>query len=139
MRGVPLRLEIGPKDVEKGSVALARRDLPGRAGKSFVPQSGLAHQVKDTLASIQSSLFERALKFRQANTYEPQDYPELKQVLQDGWAFVWWCQKPECEARIKEDTRATSRCIPLDQPGGKGKCVVCGEAASVKAYYARAY
>ncbi|OGO31658.1 MAG: proline--tRNA ligase [Chloroflexi bacterium RBG_16_54_18] len=139
MRGVPLRLEIGPKDVQKGSVALARRDLSGRAGKSYVPQSGLAHQVKDTLASIQSSLFERALKFRQANTYEPQDYPELKQVLQDGWAFVWWCQNPECEARIKEDTKATSRCIPLDQPGGEGICVVCGEAATVKAYYARAY
>ena len=104
-----------------------------------MPQSGLAHQVKDTLASIQSSLFERALKFRQANTYEPQDYPELKQVLQDGWAFVWWCQNPECEARIKEDTKATSRCIPLDQPGGEGICVVCGEAATVKAYYARAY
>jgi len=139
MRGVPLRLEIGPKDVEKGSVALARRDLPGRAGKSFVPQAGLAQQVQETLDSIQSSLFERALKFRQANTFEPGDYAELQQVLQDGWAYVWWCQKPECEARIKEDTRATSRCIPLEQPGGKGKCVVCGEAASVKAYFARAY
>jgi prolyl-tRNA synthetase len=119
--------------------ALARRDLPGREGKSFVPQVGLARQVKETLASIQSALFERALKFRQANTFEPGDYTELKQVLQDGWAYVWWCQKPECEARIKEDTRATSRCIPLEQPGGNGKCVVCGEAASVKAYYARAY
>ncbi len=139
MRGVPLRLEIGPKDVDKGSVALARRDLPGRAGKSFVPQIGLAHQVQETLDSIQSSLFERALKFRQANTFEPGDYAELQQVLQDGWAYVWWCQKPECEARIKEDTRATSRCIPLEQPGGKGKCVVCGEAANVKAYFARAY
>lgn len=139
MRGVPLRLEIGPKDVDKGSVALARRDLPGRAGKSFIPQIGLAHQVQETLDSIQSSLFERALKFRQANTFEPGDYAELQQVLQGGWAYVWWCQKPECEARIKEDTRATSRCIPLEQPGGNGKCVVCGEAASVKAYYARAY
>jgi len=139
MRGVPLRLEIGPKDVDKGSVALARRDLPGRIGKSFVPQIGLAQQVQETLDSIQSSLFERALKFRQANTFEPGDYAELQQVLQDGWAYVWWCQKPECEARIKEDTRATSRCIPLEQPGGNGKCVVCGEAANVKAYFARAY
>lgn len=139
MRGVPLRLEIGPKDLVKGTVALARRDLPGKAGKSFVSQSNLAERVQDTLSAIQNSLFERALQFRKENTHEPVDYPELKQVVQDGWAYVWWCQKAECEAKIKEDTKATSRCIPLEQPGGAGKCIVCGEAATVKVYFARAY
>ncbi len=73
MRGVPLRIEIGPKDVEKGTVALARRDMPGKAGKSFVPQTNLAAQVGEILQKIQSSLFERALAFRQANTYDPRD------------------------------------------------------------------
>lgn len=139
MRGVPLRLEIGLHDIEKGTVALARRDIPGKAGKSFISQAGLAPQVQLALDSIQASLYERALKFRQEHTYAPQDYQELKQVLQNGWASVWWCQEADCETRIKEDTRATSRCIPLEQPGGAGKCIVCGKPADTRAYFARAY
>lgn len=139
LRGVPLRIEIGPKDIEKGTVAFARRDVPGKAGKSFVPQDQLPNRVGEVLSSIQVSLYERALAFRQANTYEPQDYEALKEVVQKGWAYVWWCGNPECEARIKEDTRATTRCIPLDQPDGEGRCIVCGGVASQKVYIARAY
>jgi prolyl-tRNA synthetase len=139
LRGVPLRIEIGPKDVEKGSVALARRDMPGRAGKSFVTQAGLAVQVATVLDEIQASLFQRALEFRQANTYEPSDYAGLVEAVQKGWAFAWWCGDPECEAKVKEETKATTRCIPLDQPGGNGPCVVCGERSSEKIYFARAY
>ncbi|HEX7973583.1 MAG TPA: proline--tRNA ligase [Anaerolineales bacterium] len=139
LRGVPLRIEIGPKDVEKGSVALARRDLPGKAGKSFVPQAGLAAQVSEALNTIQAALYERALAFRQAHTYEPKDYAELGRAVQDGWAFAWWCGDPACEAKIKEDTRATTRCIPLEQPGGEGPCIVCGRTSDHKAYIARAY
>jgi len=139
MRGVPLRIEIGPKDVEKGSVALARRDLPGKAGKSFVPQQGLSIQVEQTLGQIHKSMFERALAFRQGNTHDPQSYDELLQVVQTGWALSWWCESAECEAKVKEASKATTRCIPLDQPGGEGRCIVCGEPARRKVYFARAY
>lgn len=139
MRGVPLRIEIGPKDVEKGSVALARRDLPGKAGKSFVPQQGLTEQVEQTLQQIHQSLFERALAFRLANTHEPSSYNELLEVVQGGWALSWWCESAACEAKVKEASKATTRCIPLDQPGGEGRCIVCGEPARRKVYFARAY
>ncbi len=139
MRGVPLRIEIGPKDVEKGSVALARRDLPGKAGKSFVPQANLAAQVDEMLKTIQQSLFDRALAFRKANTHDPKDYNELIEVTQNGWALSWWCESAECEAKVKEDSKASTRCIPLDQPGGQGRCIVCGAPATRKVYFARAY
>ncbi len=139
MRGVPLRIEVGPKDVEKGTVALSRRDKPGREGKSFVPQAGLAAAVIDLLADIQKSLLERATAFRDAHIFDPQDYEELTQVVQNGWAYSWWCESPECEAKVKEDTKATTRCIPLDQEEGHGKCIVCGRDAKHKVYFARAY
>jgi prolyl-tRNA synthetase len=139
MRGVPLRLEVGPKDVEKGTVALARRDKPGREGKSFVPQSGLAVEVTNLLADIQKSLLERATTFRDAHIFDPQDYEELKEVVQNGWAYSWWCESPACETKIKEDTKATTRCIPLDQEVGHGKCIVCGEESTHKVYFAKAY
>ena len=139
MRGVPLRIEIGPRDVEKGTVAFARRDLPGKAGKSFVPQANLAAQVAETLQKIHTSLYERALAFRQSNTHDPHSYAELVEVLQNGWAYSWWCESAECEAKVKEDTKATTRCMPVDQPPGSGKCVVCGEPAQRKVYFARAY
>ncbi len=139
MRGVPLRIEIGPKDLEKGSVALARRDIPGREGKSFVPQTSLAATVSRLLTEIQGSMLARATTFRDANIFQPNTYEELKQVVQDGWAFSWWCERKECEAKVKEDTKATTRNIPLDQPGGTGKCIVCGEKADKKVYFAKAY
>lgn len=139
MRGVPLRIEIGPKDVEKGSVALARRDLPGRAGKSFVPQQGLADRVQEMLVAIQAALLARAAEFRDSHIHNPQDYAELQEIVADGWAFAWWCGGAACEAKVKEDTKATTRCIPLEQPGGKGKCIVCGQEADKKVYFARAY
>jgi prolyl-tRNA synthetase len=139
MRGVPLRVEIGPKDVEKGSVALARRDVPGREGKSFVPQAGLAATVSGLLSEIQDSLLRRATAFRDANIHDSKDYEELKQVVQDGWAFSWWCGSTECEAKVKEETKATTRNMPLDQPEGTGKCIVCGEKAEKRIYFAKAY
>jgi prolyl-tRNA synthetase len=139
MRGVPLRIEIGPKDVEKGSVALARRDRPGKEGKSFVSQDGLAGVVGQMLVDIQRSLLEKATAFRDAHIHQPKDYDDLKQIVQDGWALAWWCGNPDCEARIKDETRASTRCIPLEQPGGTGHCVYCGAEASEQVYFARAY
>jgi len=139
MRGVPLRIEVGPKDVQKGTVALARRDRPGKAGKTFVSQEQLAHSVSDLLKDIQAAMYQRAIAFRDANIHDPKDYDELKEVVQNGWALSWWCGDPACEARVKEDTKATTRCIPLDQPGGNGSCIVCGGKATEKVYFAKAY
>lgn len=140
MRGVPLRIEIGPKDVEKNSVALARRDIPGRDGKTFVSQENLAATVSEMLTTIQAALLARATAFRDANIHDPKDYDELKQVVQKGWAFSWWCESGACEAKVKEDTKASTRCIPLEgQPGGEGTCIVCGKPAKRKVYFARSY
>jgi prolyl-tRNA synthetase len=139
LRGVPLRIEIGPKDVAKGKVATARRDIPDREGKSFLSQAGLFDQVNGLLDKIQVSIFEKALAFRKANTHEPHDYAEFQEVVKNGWAFSWWCKNPECETQIKGDTKATTRCIPFDQPEGSGLCIHCGQPATEKVYFARAY
>lgn len=139
MRGVPLRLEVGPKDVEKNSVMAARRDIPGREGKSFLAMDQVHKQVTDLLAEIQISLYNRAVAFRDANIHEPKDYEDLKSIVENGWAFSWWCGDPACEAKVKEDTKATTRCIPLDQPAGNGKCIVCGKNAHEKVYFSKAY
>ncbi|MCL4560388.1 MAG: proline--tRNA ligase [Chloroflexi bacterium] len=139
MRGVPLRIEVGPKDVAKGTLAVARRDIAGKAGRTFVPQAGIAAQVADLLEDIHKSLYDRAIKFRDEHIVEPKDYPELKEIVQNGWAFAWWCGDAACEAKIKEETKATTRCIPLDQSAGSGRCIYCGKPASEKVYFARAY
>lgn len=139
MRGVPVRVEVGPKDVEKGTAALARRDKPGKEGKSFVPQAGLDSAVGGLLVEIQAALLQRAAKFRDANIHKPKDYEDLKKIVTDGWAFAYWCESRECETKVKEDTKATTRNIPFDQPEGEGKCVVCGKPSRRKAYFARAY
>jgi len=140
LRGVPLRIEIGPRDVEKQSVVLARRDVPGKAGKSFVPMAGLADAVGDMLDTIQADMLAAAAAFRDANIHEAKDYDELVQIVKDGWARAYWCDGLACEAKIKDDTKATNRNIPLDQQGaGPGRCVVCGEPAEQWSYWARAY
>ncbi len=140
LRGVPLRLEVGPKDVANHTVALARRDILGREGKSFVPQDDIAQTVGKMLADIHANMLEKATRFRDDHIYEPKDYDEFKDIIaNDGWCFVWWKPNAENEARIKEETKATLRCIPLDQPGGKGKCIFSGEETTEKAYFARAY
>jgi prolyl-tRNA synthetase len=139
MRGVPLRIEIGPKDVQKGTLAFARRDIPGKAGKTFIQHTQLEAQVAEALQSIQASIFERALAFRRAHTFDPKDYEELKSALEKGWAFAWWCGDAECEAKVKDETKATTRCIPLEQEPGKGVCIVCGKSATEKVIFGRAY
>jgi len=140
MRGVPLCVEIGPRDVEKGSAALARRDKPGREGKSFAPQTNLESTVSLLLTEIQDSMLAKATEFRDANIHDPKDYDEMKKVLENGWALSYWCESKECEAKVKEDTKATTRNMPLEgQPAEAGKCIVCGEKAEKKIYFAKAY
>jgi prolyl-tRNA synthetase len=143
MRGVPLRMEIGPKDVQKQSVALARRDVPGKAGKQFVPQEGIAQTVRDLLDEIQASMLQQATEFRDSNLYEVAgDYDEFGKIIADGgWALTWFCGSAECEQQIKADHTCVSRCFPLDQPhpGEHGPCIACGGEAKEMAYFARAY
>ncbi len=139
LRGVPLRIEIGPKDVAQDQAVLARRDRPGRAGKSSVPMAGLASAVTDTLTLIQNDMLQRATEFLEANTREPADYESFKEAVAQGFARAWWCGAAACEDKIKEETKATTRCIPFDQPGGSGHCVVCGNEAQEVAIFARAY
>ncbi|MFN2169535.1 MAG: proline--tRNA ligase, partial [Anaerolineae bacterium] len=117
LRGVPLRIEIGPRDVEKESVVFARRDIAGREGKSFVPMAGLTGAVGEMLDTIQENMLATATAFRDANIHEAKDYEALKAIVGNGWARAYWCGDDACEAKIKEDTKATSRCIPLDQAG----------------------
>ena len=138
MRGVPLRIEIGPKDVAKGTVVLARRDKPGKEGKSFVAQEGIAESVTKMLDEIQKSLHDRALEFRKKNTRETSDYNEFKAAVETGFALSYWCGSAACEEKIKEETKATLRCIPFEKSGA-GKCVACGAAAAERAIFARAY
>jgi len=139
LKGVPLRIEVGPKDVEKGTVALARRDFPGKEGRSFVSRENLDVQVHDLLEEIQRSLYEKAVKFRAENIHEPESYEDLKEIVANGWAYAWWCGDPECEQQIKADTKATTRCIPLEGAQGEGRCIYCGKAAVEKVHFARAY
>jgi prolyl-tRNA synthetase len=147
MRGVPLRIELGPKDVAKQSAVLARRDRPGKEGKVFASLADLPVTVEKLLAEIQDSLHAKALAFRRSNTHNAQTYDELKKAVEGGFAYSGWCGSGDCEGKIKEETRATMRCIPLDQeavlgPGGgaaSGKCVYCGQPARNRAVFARAY
>jgi len=139
LRGVPLRVEIGPKDVEKGAATLARRDLPGRAGKRAIALAQLADETGRLLDEIQTALLQRATDFRLAHTHQLHDYAELQEAVADGWALAHWCGSPECEAKVKEDTKATLRCIPFEGQDGSGQCIVCGQPAQEKAIFARSY
>jgi prolyl-tRNA synthetase len=140
MRGVPLRMEVGPKDVQNNSAALARRDVPGKEGKQFVPQAGLAVQVQNLLADIQANMLRQATEFRDANIHTVDDnYEHFREVLKGGWAYSWFCGEADCEAKIKDDNQAVSRCFPLDQEPGEGTCIVCGRKATERAYFAKAY
>jgi prolyl-tRNA synthetase len=142
MRGVPVRLEIGPKDIEKDSVALARRDVPGKEGKQFVPQAGLVDTLRDLLNDIQASLLQQATEFRDSHIHEVVgDYDEFSRILKDEWALTWFCGRKECEEKVKADNQAVSRCFPLEQPhpGKTGPCIACEETAEEMAYFAKAY
>jgi prolyl-tRNA synthetase len=139
LRGVPLRLEIGPKDLEKSQVVLARRDT---REKAFTPMEGLAAHVEALLATIQRALFERAVAFRDEHTSEANSYEDFKQLLEGRPGFVIspWCGSATCEAEIKTETQATIRNIPFVSPPANGKrCLKCGEPATVHAWFAKSY
>ncbi|NOK85847.1 MAG: proline--tRNA ligase [Chloroflexi bacterium AL-W] len=140
MRGVPLRLEVGPKDVENNKAVLARRDVPGREGKQFIDQDALLGTVRDLLVDIQDSMLRQATEFRDSNTHDIRTYDELKQIVEKGgWVRGWWAGSNEDERRVKDETGATLRCFPLEQPGGTGACFLTGETAERVAIFSKAY
>jgi len=139
MRGVPLRLEIGPKDLEKSQVVLARRDT---REKSFVPMDGLPAHIEQLLVTIQKALFDRAVQFRTEHTSETSSYDEFKQIMdgRPGFVISPWCGTAECEAAIKAETQATIRNIPFTSAGADGKaCLKCGRQATANAWFAKSY
>lgn len=139
LKGVPLRIEIGPKDVEKNAVTFARRDMPGREGKSQVPVDHIVEKADEFLNQIQGNILKTAEQFRNDHTFSPSDYNEFKGVVQKGWALSPWCGDADCEAQIKAETKATIRCIPFDGEQPSGKCIACNKPAKEMAIFARSY
>lgn len=140
MRGVPVRLEIGPRDVQGGTVVAARRDIPGKEGKRTLGQEGLAASVTALLNEVQSNMLKQATEFRDSNTYDVKSFDELRGVIeQGGFARGWWAGSTEDELKVKAETGATHRCYPLDQPSGGGLCFYTGKPAQRLAIFAKAY
>ena len=138
LRGVPLRLEIGPKDIEKGTVFSARRDTRVKAP---IPMSELGTQIPALLAEIQAGLLAKAIAFREAHTTHVATWDEFTQAMEGrpGFVVAHWCGSADCEASIKADTQATLRNIPLGSQPEEGRCVRCNGASPVKAWFAKAY
>jgi prolyl-tRNA synthetase len=140
MRGVPVRMEIGPRDVQNNSVVLVRRD---NRAKEIVSVDDLEARLPLLLEEVQQALFQRALEFREKNTYYTDSYDEFKQIIAEkrGFVRVKWAEDSEAELAIKEETKATLRVIPFDQPEGgvQGKCFYTGKPATCEAIFARAY
>jgi prolyl-tRNA synthetase len=138
LRGVPLRIEIGPKDLEKSQVVVARRDT---RVKSPVPMDTLTGSVVDLLEEIQQALLQRAREFREQHTSRAASYDEFKSAMEGrpGFVIAGWCGSAECEATIKADTQATLRNIPFGSEQVAGTCVKCGKASNVEAWFAKSY
>ncbi len=139
MRGVPVRIELGPRDVANNNVMAARRDVPGRDGKTLLPMGELETLIPALLEEVQAAIYQKAVDFRDSHLHDVTTYDELKEVVETGFARAWWAGSREDEAQVKEDTRATLRCIPIDQPGGSGTCVYTGKPATEIAIFGKAY
>ncbi len=140
LRGVPVRMEIGPRDAQSNSVVLVRRD---NRVKEIVSVEALEARLPVLLEEIQQALRQRALEFREQHTYRTDSYEEFKQIIaeQRGFVRVKWAEDSAAELAVKEETKATLRVIPFDQPEGgvQGKCIYSGKAATCEAIFARAY
>jgi prolyl-tRNA synthetase len=138
LKGVPVRLELGPKDLEADQVTAVARV---NGGKEAVPVAGLRDRVEALLQDTQRLLYEEALEFREKYTFRPESYDELRALVADpgGFMLAGWCGDAECEARVKAETKATIRYLPLDPEPVEGACIVCGRPATEEAAWAQAY
>src|SRR5262249_33731807 len=141
LRGVPVRIEIGPRDAQNGQVVLVPRT--DRTAKETLSKDGVARRLPEMLREIQRTLYERALAFRLSRTYQVTSYDEFKEILADrarmGFVEGWWCGDGQCEAAVKAETQATIRCLPLEQPSGSGPCIHCERTGAKWAIFAKAY
>ena len=138
MLGVPVRIEIGPRDVDAGKVVLVRRDT---GEKSVIAKEEAPAKVRALLGEIQSALYNRALEFRKANTHELDDYDKLKELYggEGGFAVSSWCGEEACEIKIKDETKATIRVLLDESNAATGSCIVCGKPGKQTAVFAKAY
>lgn len=138
MRGIPLRVEIGPKDIEAGQAVLVRRDT---REKYQVAITDIPAKVAELLPEIQKAMYEKALKHREANTHTAKDYEEFKTIIttKQGFVKAMWCGDQACEEAIKEETGASTRCMPFAQEKIGDVCVRCGKPAKAMVYFGRAY
>ena len=138
MRGIPVRIEIGPKDIEAGQAVIVRRDT---REKQIVPFAELSQKVEETLAAMQVEMLERAKAHREEHTFTARDYAEFKDIVENKPGFVksMWCGDEACENMIKEETGATSRCMPFAQEHLADTCVCCGKPAKIMVYWGKAY
>ena len=138
MKGVPLRVEIGPKDMEKEQCCIARRDT---GEKTFVPLNELETKVAELLQDVHDNLYRMAEKNLEDNSFDMTSWEEVKAMAQGkgGFARTKWCGSPECELAMKEKAGVSSRCMPLEQSGTTGKCVVCGKECTTDIYWGVAY
>ncbi|KAL5727284.1 proline--tRNA ligase [Ranunculus cassubicifolius] len=143
MKGVPIRIEIGPRDVSSQTLVVSRRDVPGKQGKVFgisMEPSILESYVKDKLEEIQASLLQKAVSFRDSNIVDVNSYDELKAAISEGkWARGPWSASDADELRVKEETGATIRCFPFEQPEGTTTCLMTGNPAQEVAIFAKSY
>ena len=138
MKGVPVRVEIGPRDMEKEQCCIARRDT---GEKTFVPLADLESAVQATLQAVRDNLYDLAAKNLEDNTFDMTSWEEVRDMAQGrgGFARTKWCGKLECELAMKEKAGVSSRCMPLKQSGTVGKCPVCGEECTTDIYWGVAY
>ena len=138
LKGVPVRIAIGPRDIENGTVELARRDT---LQKETVSALGLPERLKELFKEIQSNLYKKALKFRDENTYKTDDWKEFTDLIenQGGFILAHWDGTSETEEKIKEETKATIRCIPFDSIEEEGKCIYSGKPSKRRVLFARSY
>jgi prolyl-tRNA synthetase len=138
LRGVPLRMEVGPRDVRSGQVVLIRRDT---REKSFVPVDGVTPAIEQLLDTIQQAMFDRALAYQQANSEVIDDLARFEDMMSQrrGFAHAQWCGEAECEAMLKDRTSATIRNLPLDASPADGVCLYCGRPARHRVVLAKAY
>ncbi len=141
VRGVPLRLEIGPRDLEAGHATVSPRNRPGRDGKFTLDLSGIADRIPDLLDQIQSEMLGEAVAKRDSMIHTVDTYDEFRNIFEEqpGFYSVWWDGTSEDEELLQSETKATVRCIPMDQPDGTGRCFMTGRKTGTKVIIARAY
>jgi len=138
LKGVPIRIAIGPRDVKNKSLEIARRDT---LTKEFIPQENIEEIVENLLTEIQKNIYKKSFDFRSNNTNKVDSYNEFKEIIEEkgGFVLAHWDGTAESEQKIKDETKATIRCIPFDSTEEEGKCIISGKPSNMRVLFAKAY